>query len=158
MRIAWKSSVCLVWCTALFLHEGEDSRKGRKLFKLKSSVGTRTDGYKLTTCSSRLESRRCSWSMRESFGASSQSGESWTNIYLWKTELPSSLWLTRAVVLALQLQMPPSSQYTGPGYVIITLHIFLLQNINYVYAVFCYYAWFGTYYEFGTYYKLHHTA
>lgn len=66
------------------------------------------------------------------------------NKHLCKTELTISLWLTWAMVSALQPQMPPLSQYTGPGYVpVITLYTFLLQTIHYV-CVVCYYVWFGT--------------
>lgn len=60
--------------------------------------------------------------------------------HLCTTELTTSLQLTWTVVSALQPQMPPLSQYTGPGYVpVITLYTFWLQNLHYVCVVLCYY-------------------
>lgn len=152
-------SVCLVWCTescngSVTVQRGQAQGKAGSSFK--SGVGTKPNGYKLATCSVSLESRRRSLSMREGFGASSQSGESWPNTYWCKMELTTRLRLTWAAVSALQLQMPPPSQSTAHGHVILTLYTFLLQNVHYLYVVFCYYVWFGTYYELH--HKLHRAA
>lgn len=136
------SSVCLVWCTescnsSVTVRRGQ--ARGKAGSSLKSGVGTKTNGYKLATCSVSLESRRRSLSMREGFGASSQSGKSWPNTYWCKMELTTHLWLTWAAVSALQLQKPPPSQSTAHGHVILTLYTFLLQNVHYLYVVLCYY-------------------
>lgn len=92
-------------------------------------------------------------SMREGFGASSQSGGSWPNTYWCKMEFTP--WLTWAAVLALQLQVPPPTQSTAPGHVMLILHT-LLQNISYMSVAFCYYVRFGTYYDLH--HKLHCAA